>query len=226
MEQEESDPGELTIFTVGHSNHDFAKFLGLLEQHQIAVLVDVRSQPFSRYVTHFNYPAIEAAIERHHIQYQFMGRELGGRPEGADYYDAEGYVLYGQVAGAAFFRKGIARLEELGAMQRVAIMCSEEDPTGCHRRLLIGRVLRADGVTIRHIRGDGQLQTEDDLTRAAAPPAPEHFQQSLWDTTDENADDTDAGLQEAAEWKSIRPVLRKKPPVNSSSPYDEQEFTD
>jgi hypothetical protein len=39
-------------------------------------------------------------------------------------------------------------------------MCAEEDPEGCHRRLLVGRVLGDDGVDVVHIRGDGRLEPE------------------------------------------------------------------
>ena len=42
-------------------------------------------------------------------------------------------------------------------------MCSEEDPQECHRRLLLGRVLAEKGVAVRHLRGDGRVQTEEDL---------------------------------------------------------------
>ena len=199
----------MDIFTIGHSNHTLDTFLGLLEAHAIQVLMDIRSHPFSRYVTHFNYPEIEDAIERRGIQYRYMGQELGGRPREDMFYDAEGYVLYSLLAEAPFFRKGIARLEEDGVLYRLAIMCSEEDPTNCHRRLLVGRVLAAHGVVVRHIRGDGRIQTEDELI--AIQPAPSNSQLSLWD---------DAapvhGKDEQAEWRSIRPVSPRRPPPNSS----------
>ena len=45
-------------------------------------------------------------------------------------------------------------------------MCSEEDPAVCHRHLLVGRVLAGEGLTLRHIRGDGRLQTDADLAQA------------------------------------------------------------
>ncbi|MVC24908.1 DUF488 family protein, partial [Vibrio cholerae] len=67
LEGAASAPG---IYTIGHSNHSLDTFLGLLERHAIQVLMDIRSQPFSRYVTHFNYPEIESAIERRGIQYR------------------------------------------------------------------------------------------------------------------------------------------------------------
>jgi uncharacterized protein (DUF488 family) len=44
---------------------------------------------------------------------------------------------------------------------RACIMCAEEDPARCHRRLLVGRTLVARGVEVRHIRGSGALEAEE-----------------------------------------------------------------
>ncbi len=43
-----------TTFTLGHSNHSIEAFLDLLGQHEIEVVVDVRSSPYCRCATHFN----------------------------------------------------------------------------------------------------------------------------------------------------------------------------
>ncbi len=196
------------LLTVGHSNHSLDHFLELLQKHQIQVLVDTRSSPYSRYSSQFNREAIQAAIECAGMKYLFLGAELGGRPDGDEFYDGDGYVLYNRVAESPRFLQGIRRLE-IGTRQfRVAVMCSEEDPTGCHRHLLVGRVMAQRGATIQHIRGDGRLQSNQDLQ----PTGP--IQRSLFD------------LDEEPEWKSIRSVLRRNPPANSSEFSDETESPD
>lgn len=154
------------ILTVGHSNHPVDRFLGLLKRCEVQVLVDVRSHPYSRFAPHFDSRALKEAVTKASVKYLFLGKELGGRPEGAAFYDAEGYVLYWRVAESPLFLEGIQRLENGIQKFRVAIMCSEEDPTGCHRRLLVGRVLKSHGVRLDHIRGDGRLQPEADLEAA------------------------------------------------------------
>ena len=207
----------LVIYSVGHSNQSLEKFLALLEAHHIALLVDVRSSPFSRYVTYFNRPELEYAVEHRSIGYRFMGQELGGRPEGTQFYDDEGYVLYYRVAEAGFFLNGLKRLEQAATDQRVAIMCSEEDPTNCHRRLLIGRVLRERGVLLRHIRGDGRLQ--DDAELAASEQPTHQAQLSLWG-------EPEAEEVQVEAWKSIRPVSPRKAPPNSSRVSDAPEYGD
>lgn len=206
----------LTVYTVGHSNQPQERFIALLQRHGIQVLVDVRSAPYSRYVPHFNRPDLQEGAQRAGLRYLYLGEELGGRPPTDDYYDAEGHVLYGRVAVAPFFLRGLERLKDAGGRERTAIMCSEEDPTNCHRHLLIARVLDGQGVRVLHIRGDDREQTENDLR----PPAPAVMQGDLWGAAPEpNSDSVD----EDATWKSIRPVSRKNQPRSSSNPSDEWE---
>jgi len=197
----------MTIWTIGHSNHPLDTFLDLLATHRIEVLVDVRSSPYSRYASHFNKGAIEGALLRRTIKYLFLGDCLGGRAEGEQFYDEQGHVLYDRVADSPAFRGGIDRLLQGAAKFRIALMCGEEDPAECHRRLLVGRVLAGRGVEVTHIRGDGRLQSETQLADE------EEFrktggQLTLFD------------LQETDQWKSTQSVLPKRPPESSSPPFD------
>jgi len=156
---------QLEVLTIGHSNRPMDEFLALLKQHAVEVLADVRSQPHSKYVPHFDSAKLQRAVEGTGVQYVFLGRELGGMPEAREFYDAEGHVVYSRIAASEPFRHGIARLLEGIRKYRVAIMCSEEDPANCHRRLLVGRVLMEQGVSVKHIRGDGRIQLEEELLR-------------------------------------------------------------
>src|SRR5262245_44483229 len=140
------------LYTIGHSNQTLDEFLALLAKHGIQVLVDVRSHPYSRYVTHFNREELQAAVQPCGIRYGFSGRELGGRPDDESFYDEHGHVLYFRVAETPAFLDAIARLEAGIREYRVAIMCSEEDPAVCHRHLLVGRVMAQRGTTVLHIR--------------------------------------------------------------------------
>jgi uncharacterized protein (DUF488 family) len=51
----------------------------------------------------------------------------------------------------------------------VAILCAEEDPTECHRRVWVARGLRERGATVQHIRGDGRLDADEALHRLEPP---------------------------------------------------------
>lgn len=158
MKVEETDRSQ--IFTVGHSNHSPEHFQGLLSRYRLDVLVDVRSWPHSRYVQWADASNLPDVVQAAGVKYLFLGAELGGRPEGPEFYDPEGHVLYGRVAQTETFQAGIQRLRKGAERCRLAIMCSEENPTHCHRRLLVAKVLLEQGLTVSHIRRDGSSEAE------------------------------------------------------------------
>jgi len=159
------------------------------------VIVDTRSYPYSNHAPQYDREALKKALQKAGLKYIDMGEQLGGRPKGEEFYDAKGHVLYDRVAASEFFRDGLSRLEKGIESHNVALLCSEENPAICHRKLLVGRVLAERGFAVEHIRGDGRLQTDDEL---AAPDAAVNRTGSLF---------PDA---EVSTWKSIPSVLRKK----------------
>lgn len=202
---EAGEAGRLEVFTVGHSNVSQEAFIALLKTHGIEVLVDVRSAPYSKYVPHSNSDALKPAVVAAGMKYLYLGRELGGRPREPGFYDSDGHVRYDLVAQSPAFVEGIERLLRGIREHRVALMCNEEDPSECHRRLLIGRVLAGHGVVVRHIRGDGRIQSEDDLADEDGKREPAANQQEF------------AFLaKEKPEWKSTRSVSPAKQQKRSS----------
>lgn len=157
-----------TVRTIGHSNHPLERFIALLRQHGISTLVDVRSRPYSRWAPHFQKSFLSQSLEAEGITYVFLGGELGGRPDGAEFYDAEGHVDCERRAQARDFRAGVERLIDVANQGPTAILCAEEDPGRCHRRLLVTPALQRKGLPVRHIRGDGRVQSDDEL-RGQAP---------------------------------------------------------
>ncbi len=193
-----------SFFTIGHSNHDFAAWLALLRRHGIEVVVDTRSSPYSKYVPQFDQELMQRSLEEAGLRYLFLGAELGGRPANPDYYDAKGRVLYSRLCGDARFQAGIARLESGMERFRVALVCGEEDPAHCHRRLLIGRVLAERGHIMQHIRGDGSLES-DQAVAAESGKLLIESQPALFAELDED------------QWRYTASVLPKKAPASSSA---------
>ncbi len=159
----------IVVHTIGHSNHPLDRFIELLRQHRIALLADVRSRPTSRWAPHFQKGLLATSLAVEGLEYVFLGRELGGRPEGDEFYDAEGKLDCERRARAFDFRAGIDQLIDLAGGRQTAILCAEEEPARCHRRLLITPALRDRGITVVHIRGDGSLEPDD----AAGEPSPQ-----------------------------------------------------
>ncbi|HTA35741.1 MAG TPA: DUF488 domain-containing protein, partial [Solirubrobacteraceae bacterium] len=84
----------------------------------------------------------------------------GGRPTKEEHYDAEGHALYGPMSEARPFVDAVERLVTGARKHRIALLCSEGDPSHCHRRLLVGKVLADHGVELRHILPDGTVRAE------------------------------------------------------------------
>src|SRR5215472_13693473 len=152
-----------TVYTIGHSSHSLELFSDLLAKHAIQVVVDVRSAPYSRYAPQFDREILQRTLTQEKCKYLFLGRELGGRPANQEYYDADGHVLYSRITADPAFVAGIERLERGMPEFRIALMCGEEDPAHCHRRLLVTRVLLERGHQVLHIRGDGRLMSDDEV---------------------------------------------------------------
>jgi uncharacterized protein (DUF488 family) len=193
------------IFTIGHSNHSTETFIKLLSEAEIQVLVDVRSHPTSKFASQFDTKQLKKDLVTNGFKYLFMGVELGGRPKGEEFYDDDGHVIYSLVATTSLFLQGIDRLEKGIQSYRVAIMCSEENPLDCHRRLLVGRVLRHRGIILYHIRGDGTIQTEEDLESEDRQRFVGDSQLSFFNK------------EEVTPWRSTRSVLPRKQQRNSSN---------
>lgn len=154
----------MQIYTIGHSNHTQEEFLDLLTQAKIEVLVDVRSNPNSRWAPFANRDNLKALLEASQIRYLYLGDLLGGQPSDPDCYDYQtGTVNYQAMQEKEYFQRGITRLLDGLKKYRLCIMCAEEDPTDCHRNLLVAERLRQEGVQAFHIRGDGRVQTDEEL---------------------------------------------------------------
>ena len=185
------------LWSLGHSNVTIDEFIDLVRSHDIEVIADVRSIPFSRFTPHFNQEMLKQFLERAGIQYQFMGETLGGRPPEPEMYDPQGHVLYSELAHNFRFQSGIEQLCIRAENLRIAMMCSEESPEKCHRRLLISRVLRNQGVETRHIRGDRSIQSDAQLIELFGPRMTEN-------------------LFGGEPWRSIQPVLQNGQQSDSS----------
>jgi uncharacterized protein (DUF488 family) len=192
-----------TVYTIGHSAHSIEVFSQLLLRHAIQVLVDVRSAPYSRYAPQFDREILQRSLQNSGVKYLFLGKELGGRPDNPEYYDGNGHVVYARMTADPAFASGIARLERGMVDFRVALMCGEEDPAHCHRRLLVARVLIERGHTILHLRGDGRIVSDDEVARASGK-ALVNEQPALFAELDED------------QWRSTASVSPKKAPASFS----------
>lgn len=147
----------MTIYTIGHSHTAIERFVDLLRLHPIQVLIDTRSQPYSRYAPQFNRKSLQTSLQQAGITYLYLGDKLGGRPTEVQYRLPNGKVDYERLAEAPSYREGLAQLTHEAERHSLAIMCSEADYRKCHRYWLITRSLVHEGVEVQHILPSGGL---------------------------------------------------------------------
>jgi uncharacterized protein (DUF488 family) len=187
------------VCTIGHSNRPLGTFLDLLDTHEIARVIDVRTVPRSRHNPQFNRDALGESLAASAIGYVHLPG-LGGlrhaRPDspntGWNNRSFRGYADYMQ---SPEFAENVERVMDLASEGRCALMCAEAVPWRCHRSL-IGDALLVRGVRVEDIMGPGKRRphvltafAHVDATRITYPAAGEALQQSMFEhATEDNGD--------------------------------------
>ncbi|WXG39462.1 MAG: DUF488 domain-containing protein [Candidatus Freyarchaeum deiterrae] len=153
----------MQIFTIGHSTRTFEEFYDLLKEHDIQVLVDVRSLPGSKRNPQFNRENLQKSLEEKGIKYLWLGEELGGyRKKGLGEespnkaWTDESFRNYADHTQTQEFERGTEKLLSLAEKQRVAIMCAEKLYWQCHRRI-ISDYLTVKRHQVTHIVDKGKV---------------------------------------------------------------------
>lgn len=138
------------IYTIGHSTHEVDYFIELLDKHEINMVLDVRSIPYSRYTPQFNREILLKRLFLAGIDYGWCGDVLGGKDVKVEDYDAH--------RKTKLFKGGIEEVADFPFSVRTAIMCSEHDHNKCHRNLMVAKSLEELGVEVSHILRDGSIE--------------------------------------------------------------------
>ncbi len=121
------------------------EFLSVLNSHKIQALADVRAYPSSSKHPQFNSGNLEASLAQAGIEYQWLGKKLGGyrkKSEGLGNdspnigWETGGFRIYADYMLSDAFKAGIHKLVELREGKETAYMCAEKFFWRCHRRLI------------------------------------------------------------------------------------------
>ncbi len=148
------------LFTVGHSNVPTDRLIELLSMHSISLVVDIRSDPHSKYAPQFNKQAIETELRSKGFDYIYYGDRLGGKPRSPGFFTPNGTPNYEKIAATQLFKNALSEVVTIAETTTLALMCSEADPQVCHRDRMIGWALREQGHEVRHILQDGTILSE------------------------------------------------------------------
>lgn len=161
----------VTIYTIGHSTRGQDEFIGLLREHSVDVLIDVRTVPRSRHNPQFNQDVLAAALSDAGIAYRNpkvlggMRAELHGAASPNLFWQPGGFRNFADYAMTPLFRVALTKLEDLASDHNPAIMCAEAQWANCHRRIIADYLL-ADGFTVIHIVAPGRGEVAE-MTPAA-----------------------------------------------------------
>lgn len=159
-----TSPSSGRVLTIGHGGQTWTSVLANLQSAEVQFLIDVRSVPYSKFQPDFTRDRLQQ-LARRSVRYVFMGDLLGGRPNDLDCY-TDGHVDYVKTQAKDFFRRGIARiLSAHGQGLNICLLCSEAQPSQCHRTKLIGVALAHHGITLTHILPSGETRSQDAVMR-------------------------------------------------------------
>jgi uncharacterized protein (DUF488 family) len=147
------------VQTLGHSTRSLDELVGLLEEFEIGILVDVRRFPGSRRYPHFSRDALADRVAGAGIEYRHEP-DLGGRREARPdslntAWRAAAFRGYADHMATEEFAAALQRVIEWQA-RRPALMCAEAVPWRCHRQL-IADALVARGLEVLHVIGPGKV---------------------------------------------------------------------
>lgn len=150
------------VYTIGHSTRSATEFVALLESCGIETVVDVRSKPGSKRFPHFNGEVMHGWLYERGVRY-LQVRELGGyqaryrTPIDNSFWKRAHFKDFADYLQSPKFLRGLEILTPWAESGPCAIMCSEADPSKCHRSMITD-VLLAKGWSVTHILGGGSVQ--------------------------------------------------------------------
>lgn len=143
------------IFTVGHGNASFHEIESILRRHGVAMLIDVRSTPYSKYAPDFQKSTLADSATASGLGYRWMGDRLRGHPSRSNKGNLVDPAGAPPVVDSPTVRGALAEVLALNATGPVALLCSERDPEHCHRRLILAPQLENLGLEVFHILQNG-----------------------------------------------------------------------
>lgn len=119
-----------TLFTIGHSTHTWSDFLALLKRYEVQVLIDIRKQPYSKYVPQFSQSLLQKALHEAGIAYEWQPNP----------------------------KRLVPMVEKLiTEYLHIALLCAEGEPHRCHRYRLSDELTQR-GFVVLHILPEGRLE--------------------------------------------------------------------
>lgn len=152
------------MYTVGFGRRRVDQLIGILQVHNIQVVIDVRTEPATEAGSVSRYEDLREALENEGLEYHWAGRQLGGnRLPRVDSINSE---LDDELRGFADFMTspefhvGLRQLIGLVGKRPAVLLFSAKQPEKCHR-CLIADALMMKGMRIIHLIDEGKSREHE-----------------------------------------------------------------
>jgi len=141
------------LFTIGYEGCTIADVLGALKEAQVGLLIDVRAVSRSR-KPGFSKRQLAAALDEHGIRYVHL-QALGTPKPGRDAVRA-GHPERMETIFRAHMKDDqpqaeLADAAGLARGGRACLLCFEQDPLQCHRRIVAEMITAGTGQHVTHL---------------------------------------------------------------------------
>ena len=139
----------MRIFTIGYESTTVPEFIAALQSAGVKRVIDVRAVPNSRRPGFSKTPLRNALAEEgiDYVHLRALGTPADGRAAArAGRHEDLERIYAGQLELPEAIAQG-AQMVDLAREEPSALLCYEREPSGCHRKLLLGAVAPQAEVT-------------------------------------------------------------------------------
>lgn len=153
------------LYTIGYSCFKIDDFIQVLKKYNINCVIDVRSNPNSKFHTDYNKYFLESILKNNKIYYRNYSKEFGARQEDHKYF-TDGYLDFSKFTKSEVFLDGLNKLTtSMEQNYTFVLMCAEKDPATCHRNIMIAREFYKRGYQINNIWDNGEVETQESVEK-------------------------------------------------------------
>ncbi len=148
------------LYTIGYANKNINEFLDLLKINDVNCIIDVRTVPASKQFADFNENNLKRFLKYNDVTYIPFKAEFGARRFEDEVYEKivmyddiqVDVVIFNKVYKLDIFQQGVKRVENgIGKGFKICFLCSEKNPTDCHRCIMVAEYFYNLGYEITHI---------------------------------------------------------------------------
>ena len=142
-----------TLSTIGYEGKTLDEFIGELKQAGVALILDVRAVAASRRPG-FSKTALSKALRENGIDYRHyraLGTPAAGREAARKGRTALMREIYAVQLATPEAELALEQLLGDAGERHAALLCYEREAAGCHRTMLVERVLEREAFEIRNI---------------------------------------------------------------------------